>query len=122
MSACAHIINASCDESCECICDYCAEQYEVKWSAYVCEKGLCKDCGFPTLVTIETLRESRYIHFYQPCDSCKPAYLDLMKIEKMCVQCQEPLSDGKCPGCFCEGNAETCGCRQCVAHRKQHID
>ena len=120
MSACSHSIHSSCDESCECICDFCTTQYEIQWNKYVSEKNLCKDCGFPSLVSLETLKETRYIHFYQPCDSCKPSYLGLMMYENRCVQCQDPLLGGKCPGCFCEKNTETCGCRQCTAYRKQH--
>ena len=120
-NTCLHNGLSTCDESCECTCEYCVEQYEINWDACTAAKNLCKTCGIPTLITLDTLLETRLTHFYSPCDKCKPAYLGLMKLEGLCHQCQGPLSANLCPGCHCTENVETCGCRQCVANRRQYL-
>jgi hypothetical protein len=107
-----------CDESCECSCDSCVEQFEKNWAILTTEKKLCSHCGIPNTMTMDSLQETRYIHFYQPCESCKPLYLELVKSEGLCHQCQGRLIDSKCPGCFCTENMETCECRQCILARK----
>jgi len=117
MSACDHAAT-SCTVTCACLCDFCQENYEKNWVLNTAEHGLCSLCGTPKIQTIESLKESRYIHFYQPCGECKPAFLDLMAQHKMCPQCQELLTGDKCLGCFCTGNVEECICRQCVAARE----
>jgi len=121
-NTCSHNGIMSCGDSCVCSCDYCVEQYELNWDAYTSEKSLCKACGIPTLITLDTLAETRYTHFYSPCDACKKPYMEFMKLEGLCHQCQGPLSGNLCPGCYCTENAETCGCRQCVSHRKQYME
>jgi hypothetical protein len=120
-NTCLHNGLSSCNESCVCSCDYCTEQYELNWDAYTTEKSLCKNCGIPTLITLDTLAETRFTHFYSPCESCKKAYLEFMKLEGLCPQCQGPLSANLCPGCYCTEDVETCGCRQCLANRRQYV-
>ena len=118
---CLHKEEPNC-KACACSCDYCTDQYERDWDVQISKKNLCKFCGIPTLITLDTLLESRHIHFYSPCEACKKPYLEFMKLEGLCHQCQGPLSGNVCPGCFCTENVETCGCRQCVANRSQYVE
>jgi hypothetical protein len=112
MEACKHE-KTDCDNTCECTCDHCQEQFEERWTGIVENQGLCDACGMPKEMSVELLAESQYFHFYQPCEGCREGYLALMAKHAMCIQCQGSLVDNKCPGCFCTEVVETCICRQC---------
>jgi hypothetical protein len=82
------------------------------------EEHLCEACGMPIQMTLERLKQGYTLHFFQPCDSCKPGFLDLMKQHKMCPTCQQDIQGDRCPDCFCTEQPSTCVCRQCKAYRK----
>lgn len=118
MESCKHC-KTDCDDMCVCTCDHCQEQFEKNWKGIVSDQALCNECGMPKDMTIELLAESKYIHFYQPCDECRGPYMALMASQALCIQCQGPLDKNKCPGCFCTEVVETCVCRQCTLARKK---
>ena len=116
--ACGHKENPICDETCVCTCNECQERFEIEWAKRVEERGLCDGCGMPKELTLERLKEERDSHFFQPCEICKPAFLALMKQNKMCATCQQYLQSEACKDCFCTEQPYTCECRQCKAYRK----
>ena len=116
MSTCQD--NHICHELCECTCDTCQDFYEAEWDKKVAERNLCRDCGMPAEMTVERLKEEHTLHFFQPCDTCRPAFLALMKLHKMCPTCQQYMNGYICKDCFCTEQPYTCDCRQCVAFRK----
>jgi hypothetical protein len=105
-----------CDESCECHCDTCTERFELNWNTYTVENNMCNMCGIPKEISLEVLDKTKYMHFYSPCANCLPAYTEFMSSKNVCTQCQAPLLDGKCAGCFCT-EEDDCPCRQCVTAR-----
>lgn len=121
MSACMHAVT-ECGETCTCTCDHCQELYEVNWQKITAHKNLCEGCGMPKEMTLESLKEMRHLHFFQPCDDCKPLFKEIMTKNHLCAQCQGPLSGAICIECFCTEEVETCKCRQCVAARKSASD
>lgn len=68
-------------------------------------------------LTLERLRQEHSFHFFQPCEICKPAYLALMKLHKMCPMCQQYTDGVICKDCFCTEDQYACECRQCKAYR-----
>jgi len=111
-----HHIGSVCDESCDCHCDTCTEQYAINWAEYTKRNDLCDACGMPNTIGIDAMFATRYTHFYQPCSHCRPKYLEFMSTNNLCVQCQGQLVEDKCTGCHCT-RENTCECRQC----KQHV-
>lgn len=118
MSECEHKEPKVCDDTCACTCDTCQEQFEIAWAKRVIEKCLCEACGMPMEMTLKRLSEDYTIHFFQPCEICRPAFLALMKQENMCATCQQYLVHEHCAECFCTEQPYTCVCRQCKAYRK----
>jgi len=114
---CEHL-EASCTEQCACTCDGCQEHYETQWAKNVAEQDLCSACGMPMEMTLERLQETYSYHFFQACDICRPAYLALMKQNKMCPSCQQYMQSDTCTDCFCTEQPYLCVCRQCKAYRK----
>ena len=118
MERCKHVDSEECGSSCECICEGCQLFYEDMWGKFTKQFHLCDSCGMPETVTLASLEEYREWHFYQPCESCKPAYLAFMAEKRLCATCQDPLLPyGICKGCHCTQVVETCECRQCEAKR-----
>jgi len=118
MSSCEHKEKPICDDSCACTCDSCQEQFEVQWAERAAKEHLCDACGMPIEMTLERLKEEHAVHFFQPCDICRPAFLALMAQNKMCPTCQQYLKGDTCADCFCTEQPYSCVCRQCTAYRK----
>jgi hypothetical protein len=72
----------------------------------------------PVEMTLERLKNCYTIHFFQPCDACKPAFVELMNRHRMCATCQQDMQGDRCVECFCTEQPSTCACRQCKAYRK----
>ena len=101
-----------CDASCECQCDECQERYEAGWKLTAEKENLCLACGMPYDLTKNRLVEFQYVHFYDPCSSCKPLIQALLKAENMCATCRNPLIDGSCVKCLCTKESG-CMCHDC---------
>ena len=115
---CRHPGTKDCGKSCECTCDSCQEYFEELWDKYTEKWELCRTCGMPDTMTLESLDKYKEWHFFQPCEACKPAYVALMCEQRLCVTCQGPLLPyGTCRGCDCTGDVLNCECRQCEAKR-----
>lgn len=121
MSTCPHKENpAACDHSCLCHCDECQERYEAGWHAQAAAENLCDACGVPQddPLTVDRLKETQYIHFYDPCPTCKPRLDATLAAANLCPTCRDPLPGTEpCVGCTCTGE-EQCPCRQCKAYRE----
>ena len=114
--ACRH---EDCAFECECTCDKCQDIYERHWKQFTNENDLCFACGMPREMTVASLYSTRTVHFYLPCDDCKPAYVENMKAANLCQLCREPLSGLLCVGCTCTEDLATCICRQCKRAREK---
>jgi hypothetical protein len=116
--SCKHSGTKDCGKVCECTCDGCQVYFEELWERYTEKCDLCNECGMPNTMTLSNLETYKSWHFFQPCEACKPAYVALMCEQRLCVGCQGPLLPyGTCRGCDCNGEVETCECRQCEARR-----
>ena len=111
--SCKHAEKPDCGRTCECTCDSCQNRFETEWDTVVERGGLCEVCGIPKELTFATLKQYEHTHFFLPCPSCRPAYLECMQRANLCEDCRHPLSSSfTCPDCDCSGK-EDCRCREC---------
>lgn len=98
---CKHPHIASCDETCQCWCETCQQNYEAAWDKRVKEESLCPACGVPLgSYTMEQLLKHQYEHFFMPCQTCEPALKGFMETAGLCYVCRSSLeSDGSCAKC-----------------------
>jgi hypothetical protein len=113
---CKHSHSSSCDSVCECWCDVCQKNYENEWVERAEKDNLCDACGVPKNITIESVFNFQYIHFFQPCPSCVSGMNACLAAANLCEACREPLVSGDCSKCKCL-ETEDCECRQCRAFR-----
>lgn len=118
MAQCKHEVNTECDELCECVCEACQNIFEIMWMERATKDGLCLDCGVPTTVTVESLLQTQYTHFFQPCKACEPTVKACLAKANLCEACRGPLLNGTCVKCTCT-NTDTCTCIQCTTYRNQ---
>ena len=85
-----------CSGFCECQCSVCQDAYEAAWIKTVNEKNLCVQCGIPRVLSIESLWDTQYSHFFSPCQECKEALASFLTFMGLCSICRNPLIDGTC--------------------------
>ena len=96
---------SACDIACD--CDTCQAIFEAEWDRIVQEKSLCPNCGIPKELSMTSLMEFRYMHFFQPCIACKPILEAFCLSTNICLRCQSPLKDGACPLQSCSDSAQS---------------
>ena len=85
---------SACDATCD--CDACQVFFEAEWDRIAKEKSLCDLCGIPKALSMLSLMETRYMHFFQPCLACLPILQAFCLSSNICLRCQSPLKDGAC--------------------------
>jgi hypothetical protein len=101
MEACKHSDISGCGISCECLCDSCQADYEMRWAKHADKENLCVSCGVPNELTPENLLAEQYTHFFQPCPACTDRFKECMKLAKLCESCHS-YTEGECKNEKCE--------------------
>jgi len=115
---CKHTNHSECDELCECLCEACQNIFEKMWIERATNDKLCVDCGVPMNITVQSLMETQYTHFFQPCNMCEPNVKTCLAKANLCEACREPLMNDICVRCKCNGT-DACVCIQCSTYKKQ---
>ena len=102
---CRHPDLSGCDNTCECWCDTCQTTYEDFWKKIIVKENLCDRCGVPKVMTLAKLLNAQYIHFFKPCESCRPAFKECMAAAKLCELCRGTLSGSICTKCESYSNS-----------------
>jgi len=98
LSACSCELE-ECKGQCECNCEPCQAAYEAAWMVQVTEKNLCKTCGIPVEISIQTLWDTQTAHFYEPCNDCKPLVEAFFLKVGLCFHCKTSTTQASphCP-------------------------
>jgi hypothetical protein len=90
-----------------CQCDICQEEYEAAWDRKVAVENLCRTCGVPKVLTMESIFDTQYTHFFMPCPECRDKLDDFLAEAGICILCRGKIQDGACPRCDAKNDSDS---------------